>query len=167
MFLKKLIEERRERKRAQKEALEYNRMLLSVHHMCHLPISKEKIAEHVVKATDEEVKSLITICRTIPKSEPTGKGYFIPSVNDYLAHSLESWPNRVYHLKKFEEAELPSVELSPRAKMIPVLILQKDLYVLYYNSFGFEETHLCGRAGYMIYDSDNKDIVYCLWDFIS
>lgn len=46
---------------------------------------------------------------------------------------------------------------------MPIEYVSKDLYVFYYNSIGFPETHLCASIGYVFYDAEDNKIVSSHW----
>ena len=122
------------------------------------------------KATEEEFQELISISESVPQDNPKPGQYYVPSYSMFVAHSLKNWPDRVFHLRGLG-AEVRTESIEDRSflfcHVLPSELLNKDLYVFYYDDFGLPGTHLCGRAGYVLYDPEVKDIVACKWQYIS
>ena len=172
MLIKSLISSVRKRKKDKEEAAVYNDIQIAVSMMLTNLSNSPDIASHIRKASEQEVGQIINGAKSLPSSTP-GKGYYIPSLQNYVVHSLETWPDRVYFFKHLDlhevqtedviEERISSLWVSP----LPIEYMNKDLFVFYYNSFGFSETHLCARVGYVFYDAEENQIVACAWRGIS
>lgn len=171
MLIKRLITSIKRRKKDKEQAIEYEFMLSCVETMYPYLLHRYDLESQIVKATDEEVAKLIHDSRNIRTSSP-GTGYYIPSIQNYVTHSLETWPDRVFVFKHIcpqvtQEQEDEDYPHSQRCSRLPLQYLDMDLIVFYYNNFGFPETHLCAREGYVFYDPINMVIVARAWRRIS
>ena len=171
MLIKRIISAIKRRKKEKEQAKAFEEMLSCVQNMYTYPFHRHDLMPQLRKATDEEVAKLIQDSRDIQKSTP-GSGYYIPSIRNYVTHSLEKWRDRIYVFEHIyppvnQEQKEDEAPHSQWCSHLPSQYLDKDLIVFYYNSFGFPETHLCAREGYVFYDPIKMDIVACAWRCIS
>ena len=132
-------------------------------------VTREDIEKHLIKVTDKDLEELLENSKSIPPEKPW-PGYYIPSDRNFINHSLEKYPDKVYLLKKIEPLILKDEDIEGEllfGHYLDVNNMNKDLYVFLFDSFGCPGTHLCARRGYAIYDRDIKDIVAYHWKCIS
>ena len=171
MLIKRIITSIKRRKKEKEQAIEFEFVLSCVQNMYTYPFHRHDLSPQLRKATDEEVAKLILDSQNIQTSPPCS-GYYIPGTRNYVTHSLEKWPDRVYVFEHIyppvnQEQENKEAHHSQWCSQLPSQYLDKDLIVFYYNSFGFPETHLCAREGYVFYDPIKLNIVACAWRCIS
>ena len=132
-------------------------------------VTREDIEKHLIKVTDADLEELLENSKSIPPEKPW-PGYNIPSDRNFINHSLEKYPDKVYLLKKIEPLYLKDTDIEGEflfGRCLDVDNMNKDLYVFLFDSFGCPGTHLCARRGYALYDIDKKDIVAYHWTWIS
>lgn len=161
------IKKRRKRK---KEEREFQKMLSSIQRMYGVMMRRHYLDYHLRRASEKDVAQLISDNDT-QEVERGHERYCIPPKDKFIKHSLEKRPDWVFHLDGLEIFDVGDWSkrepILHRDRLLPEELLSKDFYVFLYDSFGFPETHLCARRGYVLYDPERREIVAEAFDFLS